>query len=587
MRRTQKFGLLLVAAALLISGSPLFAAGSNEVAQTASGSGEPQYGGTLTVSRGFGEAATADMTLSQWPTVYYTNPVIDFLIIGDFEKYDARGTGEFPFWISYAVPDEFSRGNLLESWEVTAKRIVYHVRPGIRWAADGKEHVMESREYTAYDTAYSLNRYMEQPAGQSMLAPGGWIESITATDRYTVVIETNYFEAGWKWKISTGWGNGQYAQESVEAGLNDWNNLVGTGPWMLKEYVLGSAFIYERNPDFWDTTVINGVEYEIPFLDELHFPIILDASTRLAAFRTGKLDYHQDMSPRDKDALIQSTPDLIPLPVTRYHSDFIALRMNDRTEVDGGYTYEPTEILGNQEIRRALMIGLDRQYIMEATLGEGDIYGWPINGDFGAITTPIDEMPASIQELFEYDPDKARQMIADAGYPDGFSLRMVLDAGNAERSDAAALIVDMWSEIGVETEMVPMETVAWQAIEQAQTDYDVLIAGEPTGDPLIVYNAVYVGGKGQSNYQNDELDAAFAAASQNPDSAARAEVFKEMQLTALDSVSVIPLASGYNYALYWPWVHNYYGMIDESAWGTSHMNARIWIDHDLKAEMGY
>ena len=76
--------------------------------------------------------------------------------------------------------------------------------------------------------------------------------------------------------------------------------------------------------------VINGKEYEIPFIDELHFPIILDASTRLAAFRTGKLDYNMYMSPRDKDTMIQANPDLLQLPVSGYHTNFIALRMNDR-----------------------------------------------------------------------------------------------------------------------------------------------------------------------------------------------------------------------------------------------------------------
>ena len=85
MRRNQKLVLLMMTA-LLVCGVSLFATPASEATETSSGSGEPQYGGTLTVSRGFGEAATADMSLSQWPSVYYTNPVIDFLIIGDFEK---------------------------------------------------------------------------------------------------------------------------------------------------------------------------------------------------------------------------------------------------------------------------------------------------------------------------------------------------------------------------------------------------------------------------------------------------------------------------------------------------------------------
>ena len=574
----------LVVIAFLIFGLPLFAEGKQETTSTSTGTGEPQYGGTLTVSTGYGEAATADMAEGKWPTVFYTNPVIDYLIIGDFEKYDARGTNEFPFWVYYTTPEEFCRGNLVESWDVTPERIVFKIRPGVRWAADGKEHVMQSREYTAYDTEFSLNRFMNMPAGESMLAPGDWIKRIYATDKYTCIVETNYYNASWKWKISTGWGNGQYAPEVVEAGVSDWKNLVGTGPWMIKEYVVGSAFIYEKNPDFWDTTTINGKVYDIPFIDELHFPIILDESTNLAALRTGKLDYQPYIAPRDRETLAKTSPEMLSLPVKSYHASFIALRMNDKIEENGKTTYKPTEILGKKEIRRALMIGLDLQYILEATVQEGDIYGWPINGDFSSVTTPINEMPASIQELYEYDPEKAKKMIADAGYPDGFNLKFIL--ASAE-NDTASLIVDMWSEIGVNVEMQGMEEVAWQNVAASQTGYDLLIAGEPTADPLVTYNAVYVGGKGQSVYYDEYMDEQFYKASQSPDADFRAKIFKELQIMALDAVAYIPMASGVSYTYYWPWVKNYYGLLEESAWGTSHMNARIWIDQDLKKELGY
>lgn len=576
---------MLLVTIFLISSVSIFAEGKAEVSETATGTGEPQYGGTLTIARGFGEAPTADMAQSMWPTVYYTNPVIDFLIIGDFEKYDARGTNEFPFWVLYTTPEEYCRGLLAESWEVTADKIVFHIRPGVFWAAKGKEHVMESREYTAYDTEYSLNRFMESPAGQGMLASASdWIKRIYAQDKYTCVVETNYFNARWKWTISTGWGNGQYARESVEAGLSDWNNLVGTGPWLLKEYVLGSAFIYEKNPIFWDKTVIDGKEYKIPFIDEVHYPIITDESTRMAALRTGKLDYMTWVSPEYEETLAKSSPELVSMPFVGYHMNFIALRMNDVIGEGDDEILKPTEILGKKDVRRALMMGLDRQTIMEATVIEGDIYGWPINGDFKSVYTPVSELPASTQEIFEYDQVRAKKILADAGYPDGFTLKMILTAG---QNDVASLIVDMWSEIGVVTDMQVLEDVAWENARRSREGYDVLIRGEPTSDPLVIYPAIFTNGKGQAVYSNDYVNTQYDKAAKDPDVNVRNTIFKELGVIVTDEVPYIPLATGYSKIYYWPWLKNYYGLIDESAWGTAHYHARLWIDQGLKKELGY
>jgi peptide/nickel transport system substrate-binding protein len=272
------------------------------------------------------------------------------------------------------------------------------------------------------------------------------------------------------------------------------------------------------------------------------------------------------------------------MPVVGYHSDFIALRMNDVIKDGEEETFKPTKILGNKDVRRALMIGLDRQTIMEATVIEGDIYGWPINGDFKSVYTPVSELPASTQELFEYDTAKAKKMLADAGYPDGFTLKMILTAG---QNDVANLIVDMWSDIGVETEMQMLEDVAWENARRSREGYDVLIRGEPTSDPLVIFPAIFLNGRGQAVYNNEYMNAQYDIAARNPDVNVRNDIFKELGVMAIDDVPYIPLATGFSKIYYWPWVKNYYGLIEESAWGTSHMNARIWIDQALKKQLGY
>jgi len=64
-------------------------------------------------------------------------------------------------------------------------------------------------------------------------------------------------------------------------------------------------------------------------------------------------------------------------------------------------------------------------------------------------------------------------------------------------------------------------------------------------------------------------------------------VKRDNKVIGLDDVPFIPLYSPIPLIYYWPWTKNYYGLIDESAWGTNHMDAHIWIDQDLKAEMGF
>jgi len=209
------------------------------------------------------------VTAGYWPTHMFMTPILEFLIQGDFEKYGPRGTGEFSFQLERDIPEQFCKGVVAESWEVTADKIVFHIRPGIYWAAYGKEDVMESRELTPGDVAWSLNRCFDNTgAGARWTKNGGWIDSIYAEGN-DVIVETDGFNVNWLYEIGHASNTAIYAPEVVDADASDWNNLVGTGPFMFKEYVMGSHMGYVRNPNYWDTTTVNGKEYEVPFVDEL------------------------------------------------------------------------------------------------------------------------------------------------------------------------------------------------------------------------------------------------------------------------------------------------------------------------------
>ena len=217
--------LLLVAALVLASCGP-----KEEGVEKVEKKEGPQYGGTITHYLWGGEAANADQTTSLWPSQMYDSPVIEFLMVGDFAKYGPRGTGEFGFLLEGRTPENFLKGAVAESWEVSPDRIVFTIRKGVYWAAEGKEHVMARRELTADDVAFSLNRSLDsvgQGNGFYRTENGGFIDSIYAEGN-TVVIETSSYNADWLWVLGLGWANAIFAPEVVDAGAADWDNLVGT-----------------------------------------------------------------------------------------------------------------------------------------------------------------------------------------------------------------------------------------------------------------------------------------------------------------------------------------------------------------------
>ena len=124
----------------------------------------PILGGDFTYYLWGGDVPDADMTDGYWPTAMYTAPTIEYLIRGDFEKYGPRGTDQSDFTTEQIVPEAFAIGTVITSWDVTAGSITFHIRPGVLWPA--KAGVMAQRPYTAEDTAFNLNRFINSTVGR-------------------------------------------------------------------------------------------------------------------------------------------------------------------------------------------------------------------------------------------------------------------------------------------------------------------------------------------------------------------------------------------------------------------------------------
>ena len=537
--------------------------------------GEPQYGGKLTTFANLwaqaADPASADVLDGHWTTNVWTTPHMEYLLTTDFEKYGPRGTGEFGVQVLQGIPEAFLAGQLAESWEASPDKIVFHIRKGVTWTGNANIG-MEPRELTAEDVTFSLNRYYNsEKVGGPAVFP--FIDSIYAEGKYTVVVKTNRYYAGWPDLIA--WGNyaAIYPPEVVAAGASDWNNAVGTGPFIVKDYVLGAQVTWERNPYYWGKTTINGKEYQTPFIDKLIWPIIPDESTRIAALRTGKLDYAWGTPVQYEETLAETAPDLVKVEFYKNGMSGLALRC-DR------------EPFNNREVRRAMMIGTNLEAIRDAIWMKGRIHSFPISGGLPTtLYTPMEDLPASAQELYDYDPDKARQMLADEGYPDGFKVELVF----VWEEDLADMLADQWSRFGVTAQIKHLESAAFWGALYAKDYKDCFIRGYGTAYPL---RAIHELGwpdhaVNTAVYEHEYFTKQMLLIQQTIDVSERNALMKDFGVWFLEEAAYIPFADWVMLIHYWPWVKNYYGESDAANCNLAPLFATMWIDQNLKAEMGY
>ncbi len=538
--------------------------------------GAPQYGGTLTVMIGAGKGDPASPDIADgsfWSPSQFLNPIQERPVIGDFEKYGPRGTGEYAFQVGAYQPEVYMKGHLLESWEISPDKTIWNIRPGVYWAADNVDY-MENRELTAEDVVADLIYFREAAGGKSFKDITG---DIYTTGKYSLVIEHPSFDINMMYFVGYEDRALISPPEMVVAGAGEWKNQVGTGPYLLKEYVVGSQMTFERNPNWWKTTVIDGVEYTLPFISNVVVPIIPDPATQVAALRTGTLDFSQDVSAMYWQTLSETNPDLLSVIYGGSSGAIVILK-----------TSEPP--FNNVDVRRALMIGTDIKAFAElAGVGPLPLHWYPVYLGDPAVYTPLEELPADIQILYNYDPDLAAQMLADI-YPDGLTVDHYVESVPASQ-DRADLLAYLWAKIGVTINIKVHDTItirgfAFDGDYTGSLSWPGAGVGNPLGDGLIRRGETG-GFYNYSLWSNESFDVLAAKAKKAVNPVERNSAIKEAALIMLRETPQIPLSPLVTGRYWWPWIKNYYSELSAGDGEVFSLLSHAWIDQDLKTSLGY
>jgi peptide/nickel transport system substrate-binding protein len=471
---------------------------------------------------------------------------------------------------------------LLESYEVFSDKIVWQVRKGVQWAPTDdqiKRGVMDGpRELVAEDMASDVEYFRTSPMGTRF---EGILGKVYATSKYEVVLEMPTFSAD-KLMYYLGYED-RSTIESPETRKFDphkYENHVGTGPFRFEEYVVGSHMSFTRNPIYWDKVTIGGKEYQRPFIDRMVWPIIADPSTRVAALRTGTIDFHESPGIQDWASLDQTNPELLKAAYA------------DSINAVGLKCDEPP--FNNRELRRAMMIGTDISSTRRLQRSEDlPVHVFPNYYGNAAIYTPMEELPADLQMLYKYDPVKAKKMIADAGYPNGLKIDFYVPTqdmgGGVQATDVASLITEQWSKIGVEVKIIAQEWLTFRENQYSRTYSGAIWAGMETANPVLsIANSCTTGGfLNESVYSNPVVDGYVARITAEKDRTKRNALIKEVGLIILGDVPKIPIASKPDGHYWWPWVRNHFGERSIADGQVQETFGYIWVDQSLKKEMGY
>ena len=198
-------------------------------------------------------------------------------------------------------------------------------------------------------------------------------------------------------------------------------------------------------------------------------------------------------------------------------------------------------------------------------------------------------MPDSVKELFVYNPEKAKALLADAGYPNGFSFKVQVCSCAPDQMDLLPLVAAYLEKVGVKIEIQPMEYGAFLSAMTTKTNAAGYMMRNGHTNPTTSIRKSFVTKQtwNPSQYSDPAFDKKMADVYLEQDESKRQQMLKELTREIVDNAPYIFLPVGYAYTAWWPWVKNYGGELRAGAERPGPIYARIWIDQDLKKKMGY
>lgn len=398
---------------------------------------------------------------------------------------------------------------LAESWDISddGTEVTFHLREGVKF------HNGETM--TAEDVAFSLNRAIESPIISVITSS---MESAEIIDENTVKLNLQYPFGAVEYCV--GHANMSIvSKKAVEADPDGFERSpVGTGPYKFVEWKNGDKYVFERFDDYWRGPAA---------IKNLTFKIIIDNSTAVIALENGEIDVLDSPPSSDRDNLINN-------PNLQYH------------ETENAATYfvvmnNEKGPFANKKVREAVSYAVDKEAMLIAGAdGIGSILDcFPAKSSFG--------YPDDVKGN-PYDPKKAKELLAEAGFSDGFDCTLITTE-EAKYYKPAEVLQDQLGKIGINASIVKLERSVWIASIRQQNDYEISILGTsaPYPDSNYIYPIFHSKNieNGENYFRNrvPELDQLLDDARVSQDQEERKSMYKRICEIINEDAIALPLYS--------------------------------------------
>lgn len=441
--------------------------------------GEPVKGGEITV----GIAQDLDDSLDPHQTV-------------------AAGTREVLFNIFEGLVKPNSDGEMIpavaEKYTLSEDGTTYTftLREGVKFH--------NGQTVTAEDVVYSINRCAAVPEGQEkpLVAAFSAVKSVEALDEKTVAVTIAQRDLEFISYMTAAIIPADYENQDTAP--------VGTGPFRFVSRTPQQDFVMERFEDYWDAPA---------WLDKVTYKICENADALVMNLNGGSIDLCAHLTSAQASQLNQN---------------FQVLE-GTMNLVQAIYLNNQAKPFDNQLVRQALCYAIDRQGIMDMVAdGHGTAVGSSIYPAFTKYFLPelVDKYPHSVE--------KAKELLAQAGYPDGFDMTISVPNNYQPHMDTAEVVAEQLREAGINVTIQPVEWSTWLDTIYNGRQFQATVVGVDAANMtaramLERFTSDY--GKNFINYNNPAYDALFQKAINAQDEAEQTDLYKQMETMLADTAA--------------------------------------------------
>ena len=533
--------------------------------------GTPQYGGTITALQ------TSDIT--QWDPYYAggTNVLTMYLQQMDSDNWTINPS-LFAFQFVFRPPEDLV-GSLAKSWTMPdVNDFVVTLQQNVYWQ---KISPINGRQFTAADVVWNMDRMYGLGDGFSTPTPNdpldvlshGALNSVTQTGPYTV--DFHWTKGNVENIMETQLDEGTAAQDYIApevvtlwGNLNDWHHAVGTGPFILTDFVDSSSVSFIRNPNYWGYDE-RYPQNKLPYADSVHILIIPTLSIAMSALRIGKIDIVENNSIQAANDMQTTNPEIVQVPIPQ--------------AAEGMTMCNAQPPFNNLQVREACQLAQNLPLIAQ-TYYKGTVATIPQTLTLSTMGDgwgdPYPNWPTDVQAQYAYNPTLAKSLLAQAGYPNGFTTNCV--ANNTSDLDLMGIFINNLAAINITVNVTRMDNTSWSTycISNKKATAMTFCDGMPYGNtysPIMQLQLFMTGYSGNYSLVSDPtFDAFYPAAIAATDITTIKQIVAQANLYVAEQHFAVSSVSPNLYSFVQPWLKGYNGQNGSPSSGF--YLARFWIN---------